>query len=99
LDWGSVGKFLQKRAEKGKDTPAWDDRPQLDEALEYIWNCFWQMQCQRQCGFAANALAFQDIMAFADFYGIDSYEQRDEFYQGVSLLDSHWLKLTAKQEK
>ena len=99
MEWSKYEKFLAKRAARGRPTPAWESRPDLDDALLLAWSGFWMLHSQRQCGFSANALTFQAILECADYYDLYAFDDRDGFMFCVQTLDAHWMSLNLKNTK
>ena len=83
---------MRKNFEKGRPTPAWENRPTLFEDLQHVWDSFWILNRSRQVGFSPSGLSICDVIAWLDLNVIEGADERLEFVTWVLFLDSLMLK-------
>jgi len=90
---------LQKRAGQGFDTPAWDNRPEVKQEYQWIFEGFLVLGRKRQCnGMAVNPLSMSDIIAYLDLTGVKDINTRLMFFELVSELDTEFLEWSRNGE-
>ena len=93
LQWGPHIATLKKRAQKGYDTPSWDNRPKAKQEYAWIFEGFLVLGRKRQCnGMAVNPLSMSDIVAYLDLAGVKDINVRLMFFELVSELDIEFLE-------
>ncbi len=71
--------MLERRARRGKPTPALDAMPDLFDDLADVWECFWQLDAMRGVGAGGEplALTMTDVAAALDVADVERGERRD----------------------
>jgi len=98
LTWGNNVEFLQKRIEAGKAAPALENRPDVYEDLEDVWELFWQLHGCRRSGLGPCPLVITDIVTLFDLCGLPM-DQRMETFELIKAMDVEWLAWANEQAK
>jgi len=70
-------------------------RPDLDPALEFVWDAFWILSSDRSFGMGEGPIPFAAIDRYAQRYGLDDLAFFDEFRTLIGALDHEYLKIRA----
>lgn len=76
--------------------PALENRPELDEDLKLIMQCWTMLHGRRQVGFTANPISFSDIQGGLDFFCVEG-EQREDWFELLIALDVEFLRDQARK--
>lgn len=98
MTWGKEVAFLQKRFDAGKPTPALENKPDVFQDLEDVWELFWQLHRCRQNGMGPSPLSVTDIVALFDICDISKVERLDTF-ELIKAMDVDWLAWANEQVK
>ncbi len=76
-----------------RDFPILSSRPALFSDLIWVWEAFTQLSGARQVGFNGPLpLSMSEVLAYAQFRGIESPDEREELLHFVQYLDKVWLE-------
>ena len=91
--------MVERRIEKGLNTPFWDNRPILEPHLQEYYNIFFTLSNCRGSGVnGAEALKITEIEAFYRFNGLRN--NAEKFLTFIMALDQEFLKFfREKREK
>jgi hypothetical protein len=90
--------MLERRAARGRPTPALDEMPELFEDLEQLWTCFWQLDATRRHGVGGEplALTMTDVAAALEMADVERSE-RMEWCSLISLMDQARMSAMANR--
>ena len=87
----------------GNVIPELEKKPQLYDDLRIDYQAFVVLSSSRRVGMSATPIPISEILAYADYYHIDGYEQRQVLLRRIKILDRAFLdwhsKHSAKADK
>lgn len=68
----------------------------LFEDLTDVWNAFQDLSTCRACGFSPNPIAWDQMLAWFQVYGIEDTEMRDTYCHLIMAMDAVFLEHVAE---
>lgn len=98
MEWGPHLKALTSQLKPGETLSVLEKRPLLTDATEPFWDAFMLLSNSRgSSGFGPNAIAFSDIVAFINLFGIAGDDAVDDYVYFIQLLDGVYLNHKAHE--
>lgn len=89
-----------ERGEDPENYPILKGRPEIWPDLFWVWEAFSFLSSSRQMGFnGPQPISLTEILAYAEFRGIHSPDEREELLHHVQKLDSQYLQDSATKAK
>src|SRR5690606_33300646 len=92
--WGrdpKIARLLEKRKKRGRRVPALDNRPELFDDLELVWQAFQELCHFRPSGWSYQAIPLEAIVAWMDLHEIYDLDERLFVYRMILCLDAKWV--------
>ena len=84
---------------KGRKLPSWlEDEPQLLPGDDFYLRAFWELSTCRSSGFGIGPIPWRDIVAYADYAGMDS-ELVDGFVMIIRRIDAAFMKWSEQEQE
>ena len=87
---------MQKRKAAGKEVPALDSKPELDDEMQVVWRIWRQLHQCRQVGMGLCPLAVPDIVAALELYGV--YD-KTTYFEWIVAVDQAWLTWASEENE
>ena len=80
-------------AREGRGPNPLNDRPELDPALQHVWQGFWQLSAGRGVTEAGvQAIRTEAILAWFEIHGHTDLEEREQLLDWLLTLDGEYLR-------
>ncbi len=95
MDWGARSTWLEKIAEEtGRPVPALDSKPEVPEDLLWVWEAWWHLAGSRpSSGFGPLPIPISEILAYCEFLGFRSLDNRAFLLRIVRVLDEEYFTI------